>query len=138
VRVELTVAILSDFAVFGSVDNEWLVASGRKLLSVRVVDLERHSLATKPIADVISIAICKSYAYSLVKEVLEILAEVREDEVARVLELVVDVAVGCRVVQVDTNGILHMCLVEVRGQVRRRRRVIARVTDIVGTTAGKA
>ena len=90
------------------------------------------------LADVISIAICKSNAYSLVKEILEVLAEVREDKIASVLELVVDVAVGSRVVQVDTNGILYICLIEVRGQVRRRRRVIAGVTDIVGTTAGEA
>jgi hypothetical protein len=90
------------------------------------------------LADVISIAIRKSNAHSLVKEILEVLAEVREDEVARVLELVVDIAVGSRVVQVDTNGILHIGLVEVRGQVRRRRRVIAGVTDIVGTTTGEA
>jgi hypothetical protein len=95
-------------------------------------------LAAKPVADVISISICECYSYSLVKEIFEILAEVRENEVARVLELVVDVAVGGRVVQVDTNGILHMCLVKVRSQVRRRRRVVAGVTDIVGTTAGEA
>ena len=90
------------------------------------------------LADVISIAICKSNAYSLVKEILEVLAEVREDKVASVLELVVDVAVGSRVVQVDTDGILYVCLVEVRGQVRRRSRVIAGVTDIVGSTTGEA
>jgi hypothetical protein len=89
-------------------------------------------------ANIISISICECDSYSLVKEILKVLAEVREDEVARVLELVVDVAVGCRVVQVDTNGILYICLIEVRGQVRRRRRVIAGVTDIVGTTAGEA
>jgi hypothetical protein len=95
-------------------------------------------LATKPVADVISISICECYSHSLVKEIFEILAEVREDEVAGVLELVVDVAVGCGVVKVDANGILHVCLVEVRGQVWRRRRVIARVTDIVGATTGEA
>ena len=44
-----TVTILSDFAVFRAVDNEWLVASGGKLLRVRVFDLEGHSLATKPV-----------------------------------------------------------------------------------------
>ena len=73
----------------------------------------------------------------MVKQILEVLAEVREDEVARVLELIVDVAIGSRVVQVDTNGILYLCLIEVRGQVRRRGRVIAGVTDIVGTAAGE-
>lgn len=90
------------------------------------------------LTDVISIAVCKCNSHSLVEQILEILAEVGEDEVARVLELIVDVAVGSRVVQVDTNGILYVCLVEVRSQVRRRRRVIAWVTDVVGTTAGEA
>ena len=90
------------------------------------------------LTDIIGIAVSQGNSHSLVKQILEVLAEVGEDEVACVLELVVDVAVGSRVVQVDTNGILYMCLVEVRGQVRRRRRVIAGVTDIVGTTAGEA
>lgn len=90
------------------------------------------------LTDVIGISVSQCHPHSLVKQILEILAEIREDEVARVLELVVDVAVGSRVVQVDTNGTLHMCLVEVWGQVRRRRRVIARVTDVVGTTTGEA
>ena len=44
-----TVTILSDFAVFRAVDDERLVASGSKLLRVRVFDLEGHSLATKPV-----------------------------------------------------------------------------------------
>jgi hypothetical protein len=105
---------------------------------VRVIDLKRYGLAAKPIADVISIAVEEIYTHSLVKQILEVLTEVREDEVSRVLELVVDIAVGCRVVEVDTNGILHVSLVEVRGEVRRWRRVIAWVTDVVGTTAGEA
>jgi hypothetical protein len=90
------------------------------------------------LTDVISISVSKGDSDSLVKQIFEILAEVGEDKVARVLELVVDVAVGSRVVKIDSNGILYVCLVEVRGQVRRRRRVIAGVTDIVGTTAGEA
>ena len=90
------------------------------------------------LTDVISIAVCKCNSHSLVEQILKILAEVGEDEVARVLELVVDVAVGSRVVQVDTNGILYVCLIEVRSQVRRGRRVIAWVTDIVGATTGEA
>jgi hypothetical protein len=47
---KLTVSVLSDLAIFRSVDNEWLVASGCELLRVRVVDLEGDGLATKPIA----------------------------------------------------------------------------------------
>ena len=66
------------------------------------------------------------------------MTEVREDEVSGVLELVVDIAVGSCVVQVDANGVLYLSLIEVRGQVRRWRRVITRVADIVGTTAGEA
>jgi hypothetical protein len=138
VRKKHTVTILPDFTVFRSVDNKWFVTSSGKLLRMRVINLERYRLAAEPIADVISITIKKIYTHSLVKKILEILAEVREDEVSCVLELIVDIAVGGRVVQVDANCILYMGLVQVRCQVRRRRRVIARVADVVCATTGEA
>jgi hypothetical protein len=50
----------------------------------------------------------------------------------------VNVVVRRGVVQVHSNGVLHVSLVEVWRQVRRRSRVIARVTDVVGTTAREA
>ena len=95
-------------------------------------------MAAKPVADVIGIAVREGNSHSLVKEILEILTEVGEDKVSCVLELVVDVAVGSRVIQVDADGVLHMRLVEVRSQVRRRCRVITGVTNVVGSTTGEA
>ena len=83
----LTIAVLPDLTVFGAIDHERLVASSRELLSVGVVDLERDGLATEPVADIISITVEERDAQALVKQVLEILAEVGEDEVAGVLEL---------------------------------------------------
>ena len=95
-RESLTVAVLSDLTVFGAVDNERLVASGRELFRVGVVDLERNGLATEPVADVIRITVEEGNAKSLVKQVLEILAEVGEDEVAGVLELPVIPCISMR------------------------------------------
>ena len=50
----------------------------------------------------------------------------------------VDVRVGSGVVQVHTNGALHMGLVEVWCQVGRWCRVVRRVTDVVGSTPAEA
>lgn len=50
----------------------------------------------------------------------------------------VDVRVGGGVVQVHTNGALHVRLVEVRRQVGWGCRVIRWVTDVVGATAAEA
>lgn len=52
--------------------------------------------------------------------------------------LPVDVRVGGGVIQVHTNGVLHVGLVEVRCQVRWWGRVVRWVTDVVGTTAAEA
>jgi hypothetical protein len=50
----------------------------------------------------------------------------------------VNVIVRRGVVQVDSNGVLDVSLVEVWRQVRRRSRIVARVTDVVGATAREA
>jgi hypothetical protein len=50
----------------------------------------------------------------------------------------VNVVVRRGVVQVDSNGVLYMSLVEVWRQVRRRSGIIAWVTDVVGATAREA
>lgn len=101
---ELTVAILPHFSVLCSIDDERLVASSSELLCVGVVNLEGDGFTTEPVAcklvskehrtcgeerrtDVIGISVEQVDAQPLVKEILEILTEVREDEVASVLEL---------------------------------------------------
>jgi hypothetical protein len=105
----LTVAILSDLAVFCSVYEEGLVTCGGELLCVGVVDLEGDGFTTEPVAcglvrkgfkgsgkkgrqtDVISIAVKQVHANALVKQIFEVLSEVRENEVTRVLELPVEI-----------------------------------------------
>jgi hypothetical protein len=99
---------LSDLAVLRSIHDEGLVACGSELLCVGVVDLEGDGLTTEPVAckfvregikgggnegrqtDVISIAVEQVHANALVKQVLKVLSEVREDKVTRVLELAIE------------------------------------------------
>jgi hypothetical protein len=50
----------------------------------------------------------------------------------------VNVIVRRGVVQVDSNGVLDVSLVEVWRQVRRRSRIVAWVTDVVSATAREA
>jgi hypothetical protein len=99
---------LSDLAVLRSIHDEGLVACGSELLCVGVVDLEGDGLTTEPVAcklvregikgggnegrqtDVISIAVEQVHTNALVKQVLKVLSEVREDKVTRVLELAIE------------------------------------------------
>jgi hypothetical protein len=150
---------LPDLAVLRSVHREGLVPGGGELLGVGVVECERDSLSAEPVANVVCVAVEEVDAKALIEQVLEVLAEVGVDEVTRVLELPrgngnqlcswgdhvlqgvyspVDVRVGGSVVQVHTNGALHVRLVEVRRQVGWGSRVIRWVTDVVGTTAAEA
>jgi ketopantoate reductase len=150
---------LPDLAVLRSVHREGLVPGGGELLGVGVVECERDGFSAEPVADVVCVAVEEVDTKALIEEVLEVLAEVGIDEVARVLELPrgngnqlcgwgdhvlqgvyspVDVRVGGGVVQIHTNGALHVRLVEVRRQVGWGSRVIRWVTDVVGTTAAEA
>lgn len=110
---EAEVTILPHLAILGAVDHHALVACGAELLAVGVFDRETDSLAAEPVAwtksvhfcshrdagltNVISITVRQTDAHILVEQVLEIQPEVGVDEVARVLERVVD-AVGAGVV----------------------------------------
>jgi hypothetical protein len=82
-----TVSVLPDLAVLRSIDGEGLVAGGGELFGVRVVERERDGFAAEPVADVVCVAVEEVDAKALVEQVLEVLAEVRVDEVAGVLEL---------------------------------------------------
>jgi hypothetical protein len=78
---------LPDLAVFSSVDGERLVSGGGELLGVGVVQCERDGFTAEPVTDVVCVAVEEVDAKALVEQVLEVLAEVGVDEVARVLEL---------------------------------------------------
>lgn len=95
-KESLTVTVLPDLTVLGAINHERLVSSSRELFGMGVVDLKGDGLATEPIADVIRVTVEERNAKSLVEQVLEILTEVGEDEVAGVLELPVVTCVnGC-------------------------------------------
>lgn len=89
---------------------------------------------TNRLTDVIGVAIRKTDAYVLVEQVLEIKPEVGVDEVAGVLERVVD-TVGARVVERHSEGLLHLWQIEVVRVVRRWRGVVIFVSDVIDTAA---
>ena len=127
---EREVAELSHLAVFDTIDGQWLVSGGGELSLVCVINSQGDCLATKPVADVIGIAIVQAHSYAIVQEHFEVLNEVWVHEVASALELPVNVRVRVRVVAIHTDGILHCCLVEVLLEIRWWRRVVKRMPDV--------
>lgn len=95
ILVEHTVAVLPDLAELLSIDYEFLVTSGSELFCVSVVDVERNGFSSKPVADVVGVSVEQVHANSLVEQVLKVLTEVGEDEVAGVLELPVHYTISC-------------------------------------------
>jgi hypothetical protein len=75
---------------------------------------------------------------TLSEKTLKILQETVVNKVSCGLESIVDIIVGLGVVDANTQSILDFSHVEEIGEVLGRSRVILRVSDIIGTTAGVA
>lgn len=111
------IAILANFAVFDSIDCHRLVSGSRKLRLMDIVDSERYCLAAKPVTDVVSISIIEGDADTGVKKHFKILDEIRIDEVTGLLERPVDIIVCFSVIEIDSDGILYLSLVQISFQV---------------------
>lgn len=68
---------------------------------------------------------------SIVEYALEVTQKIRVDKVASLLEVVVDVGVRFRVVEVDSDGSLYGRLVEVVDEISWWCRVVEGMTDVV-------
>ena len=126
---EAEVAVLAHLAVLGAVDDEGRVAGGAELGRVDVVDLEGDGLAAEPVADVVGVAVDQGYPDGIVEDCFEVGEEIGIDEVARLLECIVDVVVRFCVIQVDAESSLDRREVEVVDKVSWRRGIIIWVTD---------
>jgi len=114
---EAEVAVLAHFTEFGAVDYEGGVVGGAEFGAVGVVDGERDGLAAEPVADVVCVAVGQCYPDGVIEDFFEISEEVGIDEVAGLLEGVIDVVIGLGVVEVDTEGILYGSEVEILHEV---------------------
>ena len=103
---ETKIPILPHFTVFFSIDDERCVTSGAELCAVGVVDGEGDGFPAKPVADVVGIAVVECDADGVVEDHFEVRKEVGIGEVTGLLEGVVDVVVGLRIVEVHAEGIL--------------------------------
>ena len=107
------IPILSHFTVFFSVDDERCVISSTELCAVGVVDGEGDGFPAEPVADIIGITVEEGDADGVVEDHLKVRKEVGIGEVTSLLEGVVHVVVGFRIVEVHAEGILDERLIEV-------------------------
>ena len=126
---EAEVAVLPHLAVFGPVDDEGGVACGAELGRVGVIDLERDGLATKPVADVVCVAMIQSYSDGIVEDRFKICEKVWVNEVASFLKCIVNVIVGFCVIKIDSQGVLGRRQIEIVGKVSWRRGIFIGVAD---------
>lgn len=96
----------------------------------QVLLTSRHH--TKPVTNVISIAVEESYTDSRCHDFLQVREKVGVDKVAGGLKLEVNVVVRASVVEANTKGVLNVPLVEKITVERRRSWVIFGVTDVAG------
>lgn len=80
---------------------------------MRVVRGEGDGLSAKPVADVVCVAVDERDADGEVQDGFEVVDEVGPDEVAGLLEGVVDVCVGGGVVEVYAEGVFDGGFLEV-------------------------
>lgn len=130
---EREIAVLADLAIFGSVDSEGRVARGAELCGVGVVESKGNGLTAEPIADVICVSVVHTHAQTGGEQHLDVFKEIRVNEIASLLECVVDVVVAGRIVEVHTQRILNVCLVEIIWEIRWRGWVVVWVTNIIDT-----
>ena len=133
---EAEVAVFTCLAILNTVNHHGYVARGVELLGMRVLSCQRDSFATKPVADVVCVAVDKSHSHTGVEEVFQVRHEVRVHKVASLLESEVDFVVReASVIGIDTKSVLCRCVVEERYDVVRWRRVIIWMADVVDATA---
>ena len=130
------VPVLARLAVLDSVDQHWGITRSVELGLVGVVRGETDRLAAEPVADVVGVAVDEGDADGGVEDRLQVVDEVRVDEVAGLLEGVVNLAIGVlSVVCVDAEGGLGGRQVEEVLEVGGRGGVFVRVADVVDAAA---
>lgn len=132
---EAEIAILPRLALLDPIHHHGHVARLGELVRVLVLRCERDGLAPEPVADVVGIAVDKGDAHGRVEDHLEVFEEDGPDEVARVLEDVVDLVVCVSVVEIDADRFLHIPLVQVLNEVVGGNGVFVWVADVIDAAA---
>lgn len=127
------IAVLARLPVLDPVDQQGRVPGCGKLLAVDVLGCERDGFAAEPVADVVCIAVDQGDADGSREDVFKVSEEVWPDEVACLLEGVVDFVVGLGVVYVDAERVEDCVVCEVVEVVAWWCWVFGWVADVVGT-----
>lgn len=90
---EREVAVLASFAILDPINHHRGVPGGAELLSMGVVHGEGDGLATEPFADVVGVTVDERHAHGQLEDLLQVFEEIGPDEVARLLEGVVNIIV---------------------------------------------
>ena len=95
---EAEISILSYFSVFFTVNDEGGVVGSAEFCAVGVVDGEGDGLAAEPVADVVGIAVVEGDADGVIEDHFDVGEEIGIGEVAGLLESIVNVIVGFRII----------------------------------------
>ena len=131
------ITIFPRLTILNTIDEEGRISRLLELLAVLVLCREGDGLAAEPVADVICVAVDESDTDGAREDVFQVLEEVGPDEVASLLEGKVDFVIGLRVIYVDTQGVHYRVFSEVVCVVAFWGWVVARMADIVGTSAAE-
>lgn len=127
------VSILSNLSVLLAVHNERRIVACAELCCSLVLQFQRHGLASKPVADVVGVAIHHCRGHATVDDALQVLLEVCKDKVARALKAATHRAAGrACVVDIDAQSVLRRSLVEEIDEKVWRRWVVLGVSDVWG------
>jgi len=103
-----------------------------------IVYSQGYCLATKPVANIVCIAIDERDAHGCVENHLEVFEKVGINEITGLLEGEVDVVVRlCGVVRVDTKSFLRGRQVKIVDKVGRWSRINVRMTNVIHTAAAE-
>ncbi len=156
---EREVSVFAGFAILNTINQEAGVAGLLELLGMRVLQGEGDGLATEPVADVVCIPVDEGNADWVCEDFFEVLDEVGPDEVAGLLEGVVDFVVRGSIINAYAEGFHNPVLAEegleksggcwilfhprvsinylCRGQEKAMGSYIVRVANVVNAAAAK-
>ena len=86
-------------------------------------------MAAKPVADVVGVAVIQSYTDGIIENQFKVCEKIGINKVACFLECIVNVIVGFCVIEIDADGVLGRCEVEVINKVSWRCGIFIRVSD---------
>lgn len=128
------IPVLSHFAVLGSINDKRDVTSLREFLGVSVPNFIRDGFASKPVTDIVGIAIDERHANTVVENPFELVEEVGICKVTGFLKGVVNIAIRCRVIEINAESLLNIGQIQEVGKIFWGGWILVGMTDIIYPT----